>query len=91
MQSVGKAVELLRWHNVTPRRYFCYCLVQDIDDAVERVRYLKGLEVDLFAQPFIDPSGSQPTREVRDFARWVNHKAEFKSRTWEEYKAAKNC
>ncbi|MCK5445768.1 MAG: hypothetical protein KAI73_09105 [Rhodospirillaceae bacterium] len=94
MQSVGKAVELLRWHNVTPRRYFCYCLVQDIDDAVERVRYLKGLDIDPFAQPFIEPSGSgsgsEPTPEVSAFARWVNHKAEFKSRTWEEYRVAKS-
>ena len=87
MPVIGKAVELLRWHNVTPRRYFCYCLVQDIGDAVERVRFLKGLNVDPFAQPYIAPDGTPPTKEQRDFARWVNHKAEFKSRTWDDYRA----
>ncbi len=89
MKSIAKAVELLRWHNVTPRRYFCYTLVQDIPDAVERVRFLKGLDVDPFAQPYIDFTGStEPTLEQRTFCRWVNHKAEFKSRTWDEYRAA---
>jgi len=89
MKSIARAVELLRWHNVTPRRYFCYCLVQDVDEAVERVRFLKGLDVDPFAQPYIDFTGqSEPTLEQRTFARWVNHKAEFKSRTWDQYKAA---
>jgi len=89
MKSIGKAVQLLRWHNVTPRRYFCYCLVQDVDDALERVRFLKGIDVDPFAQPYIDFDGkTQPTSEQRHFARWVNHKAEYKSRTWEEYRAS---
>jgi len=86
MPFIGKAVELLRWHNVTPRRYFCYCLVQDVPDAVERVRFLKGIDVDPFAQPYIDPAGKEPTVEQKAFARWVNHKAEFKSRTWDDYR-----
>jgi len=89
MRSIARAVELLRWNNVTPRRYFCYCLVQDVDEAIERVRFLKGLDVDPFAQPYIDFTGqTKPTLEQRAFARWVNHKAEFKSRTWDEYRAA---
>jgi hypothetical protein len=89
MDAVGKAVELLRWHNCTPRRYFCYVLVGDVGDAVERVRYLKGIDVDPFAQPYRDKAGTAATKEQRDFARWVNHKAEFKSRTWGEYQEAK--
>lgn len=87
MKSVARAVQLLRWHNVTPRRYFCYCLIQDVSDAVERVRFLKGIDVDPFAQPYIDPTGTPATAEQKVFARWVNHKAEFKSRTWDEYRA----
>jgi hypothetical protein len=88
IDSVRKAVEHLRWHNVTPYRYFCYVLVKDVEDAVERVRMLKGIGVDPFAQPYIDKDGTPPTKEQRQFARWVNHKAEFKSRTWEEYRDA---
>jgi len=83
---IAKAVQNLRWHNVTPRRYFCYCLVQDVDEAVERVRFLKGIDIDPFCQPFMDEKGTPPTKEQRAFARWVNHKAEYKSRTWEEYR-----
>ena len=87
MSSVRKAVEILRWHNVTPVRYFCYVLVRDVDDAVERVKFLKGINVDPFAQPYIDTIGSKPSWRQRMFSRWVNHKAEFKSRTWDDYSA----
>ncbi|MCK5639856.1 MAG: radical SAM protein, partial [Gammaproteobacteria bacterium] len=43
IEPVRKAVELLRWHNATPSRYFCYVLVKDVDDALERVKFLKGI------------------------------------------------
>jgi hypothetical protein len=86
--SIRRAVELLRWHNVTPRRYFVYTLVRELDDAIERVRALKGMDLDPFAQPYINPNGDDPTHEQKVFARWVNHKAEFKSRCWEDYAAA---
>lgn len=88
MESVRKAVENLRWHNTTPRRYFCYVLVKDVEDAVERVKFLKGLDVDAYAQPYIDKAGTPPTDDQKHFARWVDMKAEYKSRTWEDYRAA---
>ena len=86
IDPVRKAVELLRWNNVTPSKYFCYCLVTDVPEAVERVRFLKGICVDPFCQPFRDEKGTEPTEEQKDFCRWVNHKAVFKSTTWENYK-----
>lgn len=82
---ISKAVQLLRWHNVVPRRYFCYCLIRDVPDALERVKFLKGINVDPFAQPYIDNIGTKATGIQRAFARWVNHKAEYNSRTWEDY------
>ena len=86
MEAIQKAVVSLRWHNCTPRNYFVYCLVtEDIDDAVERVRFLKGMNLDPFCQPYRDKNGTKPSRIQKDFARWVNHKAEFKSSTWGEY------
>ncbi len=88
IEHVRRAVELLRWHNVAPRRYSCYVLVRDVDDAVGRVRFLKGLNVDPFAQPFLDPGGSKPTSKQKHFARWCNHKAEYNSRTWKAYRDA---
>lgn len=89
IDSIFKAVQLLRWHNVTPRRYFCYVLVKDIDDAIERVKFLKGIYVDPFCQPYRDADGNEPSKEQRAFARWANMKAAFNKSTWEEYKAEK--
>ena len=87
MIAVQKAVTLLRWNNCTPRRYFVYVLVKDIDDAIERIRFLKGLDLDPFAQPYRDFSTDvEPTQEQKDLARWCNHKAIFKTVSWEEYK-----
>lgn len=86
IESVRKATEVLRWNNATPRRYFCYVLVEDIQDAIDRVRFLKGIDVDPFAQPYRDKEGTEPVQEQKDFARWVNHKAIYKTVTWQEYK-----
>lgn len=88
VEPIRKAVELLRWHNAQPRRYFCYVLVKDVDEAVERVRFLKGIDVDPFAQPYRDKDGNEPTEDQKMFARWVDMKAEYKSRTWEDYRLA---
>ena len=85
IDPIRRAVELLRWHNVTPRQYFCYVLVKDIPSALERVRFLKGMYIDPFAQPYIDEAGTPPTREQRRFARWVNTKMLFKNMSWEDY------
>ena len=88
IEPVRKAVELLRWHNVTPSQYFCYVLVQEIDDALERVKFLKGIYVYPFCQPYRDKAGTEPTREQKAFARWCNHRAIFRSTTWEDYKTS---
>lgn len=87
IEPVRKAVELLRWHNVTPRRYFCYLLIKDLPDALERIRFLKGIDVDPFGQPFIPLDGAPPAREQRRLARWVNTRQFYKSMTWEAYQA----
>jgi hypothetical protein len=83
---IRRAVELLRWHNVNPAQIFCYVLVRDVADALERVRFLKGMYVEPFAQPYRSPDGAEPTVEQKEFARWCNHKAAFKSSTWEQYR-----
>ena len=85
IEPVRKAVECLRWHNVTPSRYFCYVLVKSVDEAVEVVRFLKSMNVDPFCQPFRDPKGTEPTNIQKAFARWADMKAEYKSSTWEDY------
>lgn len=87
MKYIQKAVTELRWQNAVPRRYSCNVMITDIDDALERIKFLKGLNLDVFAQPYIDYDNKiKPTDEQKDLARWVNHKAIFKSVPWEDYR-----
>lgn len=83
--SVFEAVKLLRWHNVTPRKYSCYVIVDDVKIAREIVYFLKGIDIDPHCQPYRDKNGTAPTKKQRDFARWVDHKATYNSTTWEDY------
>lgn len=93
MPAVENAVRLVRAagrKKTFGDRIFVYVLVNDIGDALRRVEFLRALDVDCFAQPYRDfVSGHEPTREQRDFARWCNHKAIFKTVPWEQYRGRK--
>jgi len=85
-KPVAKAVQLLRKAGATPRRYFCYLLVKDVNEAHDRSEFLRALGVDPFAQPYRDfHNKTKPTQEQKDFTRWVNHKAIWKTVKWEDY------
>lgn len=89
MEPVKKAVELLRKYGAKPKNYFCYLLVaddDDIDHAYNRAIFLKKLGVDPFAQPYRSASGAEPSFKMKNFARWVNHKAIFNTVRWQDYK-----
>lgn len=71
----------------------CYCLVgfkqrNIVDEDLERVMTLKEIGVNPFAMGYIDFDDRtyKKSKEVKNFCRWVNMKATFKSCTWEEYK-----
>lgn len=85
VDDICKAVLLLRWYNTTPRNYFCYVLMRDFEETFTIVKFLKGLYIDPFVQPYRDKNGSKPPRKHREFARWVNHKPIFKSVSWQDY------
>ncbi len=85
LEPVRKAVELLRWYNCKPRTYSVYVLAKDLNSAATRVRYLKGIGVDPFVQPFVNKNGDDPPKILKEFARFVNRKQIFKTTTWEEY------
>lgn len=90
MPIVDKAVKLLRNNGATPREYSCYVLVKEIEDALERVNFLKSIKVEPFAQPYRQLSSSaEPERRLKQFARWVNHKAIFKTIPWGQYAPSK--
>lgn len=86
MDSIEKATIMLRENGCTPKNYFIYCLVKDIEDALERVTLLDGLKLDAFCQPYINFDDGFVDPELKRFARWVNHKAIHKTVKWSEYK-----
>lgn len=87
VEPLLQAVEKLNKYGVKNYRIFVYLLVKDVKEANERCGILKRLGVIPFAQPYRGIEGKeQPTRQQRDFARYVNHKAIFKSIEFEDYK-----
>jgi len=88
LDVVLKAVQRLSACGVKPYRMFCYLLVQEIGSAEHRAVALRDAGVEVFAQPYRDfTSNTEPDEELKRFARWVNHKAIFKTvKRFAEYK-----
>lgn len=87
MPFIQAAHENLLSGGVPKSKFFCYVLVREIADALERVEFLRKLDIDPFAQPYRDFENKiEPTEEQKHFARWVNHKATFKTVKWSDYK-----
>jgi len=90
MKAIGRAAKNLREAGVKPVRFFCYMLVKDVESGLRRANYLKSINVDPFAMPYRGIGSREAGNPaVKDFARWVNRKAIFKSVTWEDYKKRK--
>ena len=80
LDVVLKAIERLGKCGVKPYRVFVYLLVQDVESAERRALALRKAGADVFAQPYRDfVSNKEPEAELKRFARWVNHKAIFKT------------
>jgi hypothetical protein len=87
MDAVTRAVSLLRWHNVSPKRLFCYVLSKDFESTYSRVKMLKGIYVDPFVQTLRNMDDSfVPTKEMMDLKRYVNNRRIFRSCSFEDYK-----
>jgi hypothetical protein len=87
MPAVKNAIDLIRKYSGKKGSYFVYVLVKDIEDAHKRVEFLRSIGADPFAQPYRDFTNNiEPTKEQKRFARWVNHKAIFKTVKWEHYR-----
>lgn len=86
IDPVRKATALLREKGCKPQNYFVYVLVKDIDSALKRVNILNSIRLDPFAQPYRDfEKNTAPIPILKHFARWVNHKAIFRSVSFEDY------
>jgi len=87
MPLIEKALKNLNEFGFKNYRVFVYVLVKDVSDALERVMFLKEKGCQPFAQPYRDFENKiEPTKEQKRFARWVNHKAIFKTIPFEQYK-----
>lgn len=83
---IRQATQYLQEAGVSKSRFWAYALIQDVDEAHERVLALKEMGITPFAQPYRDFNGGEPTQLQKDFARWVNNKAVFNTCTWSEYR-----
>lgn len=85
MESVENAVLSIRKFSGKKGRFSCYVLVKNVADALERVEFLRKLDVDPFAQPYRETgSKNEPDKTLKHFARWVNRKWIFKSVSWQD-------
>ncbi len=83
---VEQAAAYLREAGIAKSRLWAYVLVRDVADAHRRVLALRDMGVLPFAQPYRDFEGGEPAEEQKAFARWVNHRAVFRSCSWEDYR-----
>ena len=87
LKVVLDKIDLLKGYGVRPRRIFVYVLVQDIESAEKRCIALRDAGAKPFAQPYRDfENNIEPTKQMKDFAHWVNKKACFNTvKTFEEF------
>ena len=90
LDVVLRAIHFLEKNGVKPYRVFVYLLVQDIASAEKRAMALRKAGAEVFAQPYRDfEKKTEPTREQKAFARWVNRKEIFKTvQSFSEYKGS---
>lgn len=82
-QDLTKQIERLKLY-VPHHKIMCYVLIgywSSPDEDLMRVEKLRELKIDPFVMPY---NRSDPYQKA--FARWVNHKATFKSICWKDYK-----
>ena len=89
---VLKGIDILTKY-IKPWKINCYVLVgfahdHIVDSDIERVMTLAKLGVNPFAMGYVDFGNAayKKPKEIKDFCRWVNHKAAFKSTSWETYR-----
>lgn len=83
---IEQAVAYMKEAGIAKSRFWSYMLVRDVEEAEHRAVALDRMGVTPFAQPYRDYDGGEPTQEQKQFARWVNKKAVFRSCTWAEFK-----
>lgn len=84
---IAQATSYLKLQGVSESRFWAYMLVKDdLEEAENRALALENIGVIPFAQPYRDYDSSEPTENQKNFARWVNNRAVFKSCSFKEYR-----
>jgi hypothetical protein len=77
-----KLKEITSW--IKPYKLMCYVLIgfdSTPEEDLYRVMKIRELKIDPFVMPY-----DKANKYQNSFARWVNHKAVFKTVKWENYK-----
>ena len=87
MESVLKCIRELERRGISRYRFFIYCLVKDVNDALDRINVFRAMQINPFAQPYRDFENKiEPTKEQRRLANWCNKKSVFYSCEFKNYK-----
>lgn len=87
---IEQAVAYMMEAGIPKSRFWSYMLVKDdLKEAEERALKLESMGVVPFAQPYRDYSDGEPDQAVKDFARWVNNRAVFKTCDFKDYRGRK--
>ena len=81
--------ETLKNNNISPEKIFVYVLVgfnNTFSEDMEKVKMIDDYGFQPFAMIYKDFGNHRPSQEVKSFARYVNHKAIFKSISFAAYK-----
>lgn len=88
-----RAADLLKKYGYKKSVFINVLLTDDINECLTRIntiRQYKQLELNPFAQPYLDFSGKrQPPQWQKDMARWCNRKEIFKSTDFKNYRPRK--
>jgi len=85
-KQVREGIKILNENGIKSYKLMFYVLIGYNTTPAEdlyRVELLRSLRVDPFVMPY-----NKSNKYQKNFARWVNHKAIFKSVEWEDYKKA---
>jgi hypothetical protein len=89
--QVLKGIEILTKY-IKSYKLNCYVLVgfksaRILEEDLYRVKKLDSMGIDPFAMGYIDYNNSKfkKTKQIKDFCRYVNHKAIFRTCEWNEY------
>jgi len=85
IDPVVKTVSLLGKQGIKPYKIFVYLLIQDIHSALVRIKALRKLKVDIFAQVFRNVNGDKSMWILSELERYVNVRKMFKTHTFEEF------